>query len=403
MLWLKNRLLVTGFVAASRPMPLLQGRSSSPVARDGDLIIVQEKYNALAPVKLKAGAYLNNRYGRFAHDDIIGHPLGRRWEAKAHPGAGSGTQQCAGFVHALSPTPELWSLAMLHRTQIVYPHDAAIISLFLDLRPGNVLIEAGTGSGSASVAFARAVAPTGKVRSFEFHKPRAVAAEADFRSLGIGSIIKVAGDVDVVKSGFVGIKDGEADAVFLDLPAPYVMGKEVARVLKPNGTVCTFSPCLEQVQRSAEMFRRGPFHSVRTVTAPVRTYETREQILGTPGFDELCVNENGASSGDSSEQDGPEKKRLRTEGSVSTKRKSRTAGAERLAMADMNEGKHDGRVLRAAARLHSRPFSAMKGHTSYLTFARRRRGEVEGDATETVNGEQEHVGRVEGREGCSVS
>ncbi|CDF41047.1 unnamed protein product [Chondrus crispus] len=357
-------------------MPLLQGRSSSPNACDGDLIIVQEKYNALTPVVLRAGSFLNNRYGRFAHDDVIGHPLGRRWEAKSHPGTGSGTQACAGFVHALKPTPELWSLAMFHRTQIVYPHDSAVITLFLDLRPGQVLIESGTGSGSASVAFARAVAPLGQVRSFEFHKPRADAAQKDFRALGLEHVVKVTGGVDVVKQGFLGVNDGEADAVFLDLPAPYLMGEEVARVLKPNGTVCTFSPCLEQVQKSAEMFRKGPFHSVRTVTAPVRTYETREQILGTPGFDELQESQKDVANPALNDESSRHRKRQRIELSGSTRRKLKTAGAERLEMADKNDGRHDGRVIRVAARLHSRPFSSMKGHTSYLTFARRKRGNV---------------------------
>lgn len=375
-------------------MPLLQGRSSSQNASNGDLIIVQEKYNAVTPVVLKAGSFLNNRYGRFAHDDIIGHPLGRRWQAQSHPGTGSGTQACAGFVHALKPTAELWSLAMFHRTQIVYPHDSAIITLFLDLRPGHVLVESGTGSGSASVSFARAVAPTGQVRSFEFHKPRAEAAQKDFRALGIEDVVKVTGGVDVVKQGFVGVDDAEADSVFLDLPAPYLMGEEIARVLKPNGTVCTFSPCLEQVQRSAEMFRKGPFHSVRTVTAPVRTYETREQILGTPGFDQLQESLRDSDDPASSDEGSRQLKRQRIEMSGSTRRKLKTAGAERLEMADKNDGRHDGRVIRVAGRLHSRPFSSMKGHTSYLTFARRKRGDVKSEVRNNREGLNFAVGKV---------
>lgn len=362
-------------------MTILRACESAPIANDGDIIIVQEKYNAVISVQLKRGEYLNNRYGRFAHDDIIGQPLGRRWEAKSHPGVGTGTQQCAGFVHALSPTPELWSLAMLHRTQIVYPHDAAIIALHLDLRPGCILVEAGTGSGSASVAFARVVAPHGKVISFEFHQPRAKEAQKDFEGLGVSSVVQVNGGVDVVKSGFVGVRDGEIDAVFLDLPAPYLMDAEVARVLKPNGTVCTFSPCIEQVQRSVEMFRQGPFHSVKTVTAPVKTYETREQMLGTPGFSDLR-SDHEVSAPESKEQEGPQRKKRRNDVGRNTsiemtsrQRKSRTAGAERLAIANLGEGRHEGRVIRVAARLHSKPYPSMKSHTSYLTFARRRHGE----------------------------
>lgn len=396
-------------------MTVLRASAAAPIANDGDLIIVQEKYNAVTSVQLKHGEYLNNRYGRFAHDDVIGQSLGRRWEAMSHPGVGAGTQQCAGFVHALSPTPELWSLAMLHRTQIVYPHDAAIIALHLDLRPGCTLLEAGTGSGSASVAFARVVAPHGKVKSFEFHQLRAEEAQKDFGALGVSSVIQLNGGVDVVRSGFVGVEDGEADAVFLDLPAPYFMGAEIARVLKPNGTACTFSPCIEQVQRSVDMFRKGPFHSIKTVTTPMKTYETREQVLGTPGFSTLC-SDGEDSAAECGEQNGPTRKKMRIDaekeasaGLASGRRKSRTAGAERLAMASLGEGRHDGRVIRVTAKLHSKPYSSMKGHTSYLTFARRKHGEAENGLCNqeraqaradsiAVNGKQD-----EARDSCSVS
>lgn len=368
-------------------MTLLSSQSKNPVARNGDLIIVQEKYDSVTAVQLSAGEFLNNRYGRFAHDDIIGKPLGCRWDACIKNGENAKSKKCAGFVHALSPTPELWSLAMQHRTQIVYSHDAAVITLHLDLRPGCTLIEAGTGSGSASVAFARAVAPTGRIRSFEYHQVRAQKARKDFELLGMADVVDVNGGVDVVKSGFIGVNDGEADAVFLDLPAPYLMGKEITRVLKGNGTVCTFSPCVEQVQSSVEMFRNGPFHSIKTITVPVRTYETREQLLGTPGFDELDQ-EDSQECSDSDQS--PVKKRQRTDVEFKgTKRRLKTAGAERIAVSRLGGGRHEGRVLRAKQRLHSKPYSSMKGHTSYLTFARRARIE-----SPTENGVYEKPGET---------
>lgn len=414
------------------------GEAQQHVAKEGDIVIIQERYDCMSFVLLKKDACLNNRYGRFAHNDVLGKPLGRRWDALSHPGANAGSQQCAGFVHVLAPTPELWSMAILHRTQIVYPHDSAIIAMYLDLRPGSIVIESGTGSGSASTAFARVVAPHGRVLSFEFHRPRAEAAAEDFRTLGIADVVTVRGGVDVVEKGFVGVPDGHADAVFLDLPAPYKMGAELARVLRPDGAVCTFSPCLEQVQRTCAMLREGPFHSVRTITAPVRTYETRERGLDTPGFDDLfgadgkllpakapsggaapstfnqaqqgrtvvkrrrsdgCNgnasatnavtavlpagaggNVNGVCDGDvAPEPDGPPvTKRAR--------RQPKTAAAERSAIAAAaGEGAHDGRVLRPSAILRSKPFSSMKGHTSYLTFARRMHddGEVQASASKS--------------------
>jgi len=95
---------------------------TSANAQPNTLAIIQERYTTLTPITLTANAYQNNRYGRFAHNDLLKTPLGRRWHATSH--ATRTNQQCAGFVHALTPTTQLWSLAMQHRTQIVYAHDA---------------------------------------------------------------------------------------------------------------------------------------------------------------------------------------------------------------------------------------------------------------------------------------
>ena len=49
-----------------------------------------------------------------------------------------------GFVHVLRPTPELWTLALPYRTQILYAADIAFVSAWLGVRPGSRVAEAGT-------------------------------------------------------------------------------------------------------------------------------------------------------------------------------------------------------------------------------------------------------------------
>ena len=78
-----------------------------------------------------------------------------------------------GWVHLLSPTPELWSLVLTHRTQILYIADISMACFHLELQPGAVVLESGTGSGSLTHSLARAVAPSGHVHTFEFHPQRA--------------------------------------------------------------------------------------------------------------------------------------------------------------------------------------------------------------------------------------
>lgn len=162
----------------------------------------------------------------------------------------------------LRPTPELWTAgALQHRTQIIYTTDISVITLQLELRPGSIVVESGTGSGSLSQAIARTVAPSGHLYTFEFHEQRAALAREMFRENKLDSVITV-GCRDACELGYT-LEDAKADAVMLDLPCPWLAIPHAARVLKHYGTICNFSPCIEQVQRAAEALAANGFKGMR--------------------------------------------------------------------------------------------------------------------------------------------
>ncbi|TKY71755.1 tRNA (adenine(58)-N(1))-methyltransferase catalytic subunit TRMT61A [Spatholobus suberectus] len=288
----------------------------------GDLVIVYERHDNMKAVTVSEGSVLQNRFGVFKHSDWIGKPFG----SKVFSSKG-------GFVYLLAPTPELWTLVLNHRTQILYIADISFVIMYLEIVPGSFVLESGTGSGSLTTSLARAVAPSGHVYTFDFHEQRAVSARDDFERTGLSSLVTV-GVRDIQGEGFPDEFTGMADSVFLDLPQPWLAIPSAAKILRHDGTVCSFSPCIEQVQRSCETLRTY-FTDIRTFEVLLRTYEVREGKMESL-------------HGDGSDSNGsrPGKKRQCSDGSYA-----------------LSSSPPISSVM-------ARPCAEARGHTGYLTFAR---------------------------------
>ncbi|XP_065877587.1 uncharacterized protein [Euphorbia lathyris] len=289
--------------------------------KDGDLVVVYEKHDSMKAIKVCGSSVLQNRFGVFKHSDWIGKPFG----SKVFSNKG-------GFVYLLAPTPELWTLVLSHRTQILYIADISFLITYLEIVPGCLVLESGTGSGSLTTSLARAVAPTGHVYTFDFHEQRAASAREDFERTGVSSVVSV-GVRDIQGVGFPDEYSGLADSVFLDLPQPWLAVGSAAKMLKQDAILCSFSPCIEQVQRSCEALKTE-FTDIRTFEVLVRTYEVGEGKI-----------DYGYGESDEGVQ-------LR-----SPPYKRRQASGQKNSSSPVN-------VIMA------KPCSEARGHTGYLTFAR---------------------------------
>ncbi|KAL8951184.1 MAG: hypothetical protein Q9222_002814 [Ikaeria aurantiellina] len=213
----------------------------------------------------------------------------------------------SGFCHLLPPTPEAWTASLPHRTQVVYTADCSYILQRLRVNPGTQIIEAGAGSGSFTHAAARAVfssspghdasneihQPTprqiGKVWSFEFHDQRAHKIQAEIQEHGLGDVVTVT-HRDVYEDGFsvhtASPPSINASAVFLDLPAPWLALRHLNRgPLSPldqsrSVQLCTFSPCIEQVQRTVAALRSLGWLEIEMVEIAARRLEVRRERVG---------------------------------------------------------------------------------------------------------------------------
>ncbi|XP_006612071.1 tRNA (adenine(58)-N(1))-methyltransferase catalytic subunit TRMT61A [Apis dorsata] len=171
---------------------------------------------------------------------------------------GTKIQLSRGWVYVLQPTSELWTLTVPHRTQIIYSPDISLIMYLMDLAPGSIIIETGTGSGSLSHALIRAIRPHGHLYTFDFHEERVNVAQAEFKRHGLDKFV-TSNYKDVCMEGFGKQLENKVDAIFLDLPCPWLaIDHAVCTLKKSGGKLCSFSPCIEQVQRTcAKLVSKG--------------------------------------------------------------------------------------------------------------------------------------------------
>lgn len=142
-------------------------------------------------IRIQEGDEFNCKFGRYKHSDMMGLQYGTK--------LGSNTGR--GFVYLLYPTPELWTMILPHRTQILYVADISLVISFLNLKPGMSMIESGTGSGSFTHSIARTIAPTGHLYTFEYHQERVNAAAKEFAEHGLSHLVTLQCK-DVCKEGF---------------------------------------------------------------------------------------------------------------------------------------------------------------------------------------------------------
>ena len=249
--------------------------------KDGDLVILYERFDALQHTWVEKGGVTQNRFGVFQHDDIIGKPFGYK--------ATSTNGKCWQFV--LEPSPELWSNAFKTRTQIVNEMDQSLVTTMLNVKPGDVVVESGTGSGCMTLSLMRAVAhpnpdKAGHINTFEYNSFRAEEAAKEFKGMGVDHLVTVRcqdvclpGDTLLPSGevrGFPGVAPGTVDAIFLDVPEPFKALDYAKALLKPNKQICCYSPCISQVTDTVEKLRALGFTGIRMLEFRQRPADARQ-------------------------------------------------------------------------------------------------------------------------------
>jgi len=170
--------------------------------------------------------------------------------------------------------PLVWDqmIKVERKTQIIYPKDAGWLALALDLKPGMKVIEIGTGSGAFTILLAQLVGKEGKVYTFDRRK--------DFLENALKNI-KRAGLLDrVVASQLEAGEDfpvKNVDAVFLDLPEPWIAVKPAWEALLPGKPLASILPTCQQLQQMVKSLKENKFGVIKVIELLERKILVREK------------------------------------------------------------------------------------------------------------------------------
>jgi len=159
---------------------------------------------------------------------------------------------------------------MKRMPQIMLPKDAAQIVAYTGVGPGDIVVDAGVGSGALAIFLGNLVRPDGRVVSYEVREDFASVAEENIRMAGLSDIVTVK-----LKDIYEGIDERDVDLVTLDLPQPERVLPHAELALKLGGHLAIFSPCVEHIQRLYVELPKYRFANYRTIECLVREFEVK--------------------------------------------------------------------------------------------------------------------------------
>jgi tRNA (adenine57-N1/adenine58-N1)-methyltransferase len=226
-------------------------------ACDGDLAQLVGLTHKHFIFSLKAGGDLQTHRGVLKHDDLIGKPWGS--QVFSHMGAPFFLLQ-PSLADILNDLPRT--------TQILYPKDIGYILITMGIAPGQRVMEAGTGSGSMTIALATAVGAEGRVISYEQKADTQNLARKNLERVGLASRVDFK-----LRDILEGFDETDADAFFLDVQNPFDYIAQVRNALKPGGYFCAVIPTFNQVEKILHALKKNNFAFVEVCELLLRFYK----------------------------------------------------------------------------------------------------------------------------------
>lgn len=231
--------------------------SHGDIAQPGDLVELVGLGHKHFIFRLDTGGEFQTHKGVLKHDEMIGKQWG-----------------CQITSHLGTPffmvQPALGDLleTLPRNSQIMYPKEIGFILMTMGIAPGMRVIEAGTGSGSLTIALTNVIGTEGRVYSYEVRE--------DMQRLAIKNLDRfgLSDRVDFKLRNIVeGFEETGVDAVFLDLPNPSDFIPQVRDALKPGGYFGSIQPTANQVSMLINALRQNRFAFIDVCEVLLRYYK----------------------------------------------------------------------------------------------------------------------------------
>lgn len=225
-------------------------------------------------VRVKRGKVLHTHRGSIDISSLIG----KEWGCVVWTSKGDRVE-----VHRPTIADHIEKIGRV--TQIIYPKDAGFMLLKSGVKPGDTVVEIGTGSGAFTIALATFLGPEGRIYSYDVRRESIEAAGRNIKILGLNNVVLKHKDAKE------GIEESNVDCVFLDIPDPWELLPQVLEKLKPNRAFVAFVPSCEQISRTVNRAREVGFGLIEVHEILDREYESDERrtrplprMVGHTGF-----------------------------------------------------------------------------------------------------------------------
>lgn len=231
------------------------------VFKDGDDVLLVDFKGKKRVVKIQ-GDRVHTHRGYILASDMVGKQPGLI--VKTHAGE---------EMLVLKPCVADYIPKLARRTQVMYPKDIGYMVLSLGISSGFKVLDAGAGSGAATMVMANLVKPNGRVFSYDVNEESIEIARRNLERIGLAEYVEpVLGDVKTA------VFNEFFDAALMDLPDPWNALGNVAGFLKPSARICLVVPTMNQLEKTHRAMQdSGVMHleTVEIMLRRIRPFEGR--------------------------------------------------------------------------------------------------------------------------------